>query len=123
MSYEMNWIVPDQLVEFSFMGEIQTEDLMFLHSLDLPNRKTPVYILAGYHNLKLTVPQDSLQVLGKTQGTHPMIGYLAFYGAPSMIEIFAKLCIKLLRIKDRASFFPTREEALARVQETMAEKA
>ncbi len=122
MAHRMNWIVPDQVVEIIFSDDIETDDLMFLHYLDLPSRTRPVYVLISYDNVRMVVPQDSLSVLGKTQATHPMVGHIAVCEAPALMEIFGKLLVKVGRLKDRVSFHSTRDQALARLDALMAQQ-
>ncbi len=121
MAHTMNWIVPEQLVEIIFSGDIETDDLMFLNHLDLPGRTRPVYVLIGYDHVKVVVPQDSLSILGKTQATHPMVGHIAVCEAPAMMEIFGKMLVKVGRLKDRVSFHPTRDQALVKLQALIAQ--
>ncbi len=121
MAHKTNWLVADQLVEITFSGDIETNDLMFLHHLDLPGRTRPVYVLIGYDHVKVVVPQDSLSVLGNTQATHPMVGHIAVCEAPAMMEIFGKMLVKVGRLKDRVSFHPTRDQALAKLQALIAQ--
>ncbi len=122
MAHIKNWIVPEQLVEITFSGEIEADDLMFLHGLDLPSRTRPVYVLIGYDHVRVVVPQDSLAILGKTQATHPMVGHIAVCEAPAMMEIFGRMLVKVGRLRDRVSFHPTREQALGKLEALMAQQ-
>ncbi len=100
MTHSINWLIPDRLVEITFTGEMDTQDLLVLNRLDLQSRTKRIYVLFAYNNVQLTVPQDALQVLDKSQGTHPMIGFIALYGAPTVIEVFGRLLVKVAGLKN-----------------------
>ena len=123
MTTEINWLVPDRLVEIIFVGELESEDLMVLNRLDLANKAKPVYILADEFKLRLTVPEDVFSVLGKTDGKNPNIQFFAICGAPAMMEIFSKLLGKLIGVKDKMAFFPTRAQALEKLESLLAQES
>ncbi len=122
MSNDIQWIVPDRLVEVIFSGDLLLEDLMVLNRLDLDKRTRPIYILVNDYHIRLGVPEGALNVLDKTQGAHPMIKHVAFCGAPAVMEIFTKLLVKMLRLKGKVTFHPIREQALAKLEELMAQE-
>ncbi|HVO42827.1 MAG TPA: hypothetical protein VMT34_09395 [Aggregatilineales bacterium] len=123
MTTELKWVVPDRIVEISFIGDLLVEDMLVLQQLDLSNRQKPVYLLLNEYKMRLAIPENALKSLDKTQGNHPMIGYAAVFGAPAVMELFGKLMTKMIGIKQKVGFFTTREQALAKVNELMARES
>ncbi len=119
MAHTYKWLIPDRLIEVTISGEIVSDDLTFLLTLGAQDRDLPPYLLVGYDHVKLSVPPDALQVLGKAQPAGSIPGYIAIWGAPAVIELFSKLVVKVGHWRNLVGFFPTRAKALEKIFEMM----